>query len=49
MENKLAKNPQGEYNRAWIPVMVEAIIIILQEKNYLISGFDPMEIQGVLQ
>ena len=48
MEAKTAKKPRSEFNRAWIPGMVEEIIIILQEKNYRISGFDPIEIPGVL-
>ena len=48
METRLAKKPHGKFNRAWIPAFVDEVIIILQEKNYRISGFDPFEIPGVL-
>ncbi|MCL1928593.1 MAG: polysaccharide deacetylase family protein [Treponema sp.] len=49
MEKQLALDPEGSYNRSWLPSAVEEIIIILLEKGYRISGFDPAEIPGVLQ
>jgi peptidoglycan/xylan/chitin deacetylase (PgdA/CDA1 family) len=41
MEANLAKKPDGVFNRAWIPDVVEEIIIILLEKGYILNGFDP--------
>ncbi|MCL2012853.1 MAG: polysaccharide deacetylase family protein [Cystobacterineae bacterium] len=49
MEAQMALNPQGPFNRSWIPEAVEEMISILQEKGYSMSGFDPFEIPGVLQ
>ena len=37
MEKKLAKNPNGSFNRTWIPGAVEEIIIALLEKGYTIG------------
>jgi peptidoglycan/xylan/chitin deacetylase (PgdA/CDA1 family) len=34
MEAELAKNPNGSYNRSWIPSAVEEIIITLLAKGY---------------
>jgi peptidoglycan/xylan/chitin deacetylase (PgdA/CDA1 family) len=34
MEAGLAKNPEGAFNRSWIPEVTEEIIILLLEKGY---------------
>jgi peptidoglycan/xylan/chitin deacetylase (PgdA/CDA1 family) len=42
MEKKLAKNSQGDFNRSWIPDVVEELIPVLLDKGYcidLISNF----------
>jgi hypothetical protein len=44
MEENLAKKPDGEFNRTWIPEAVEEIIIELEKKNYRLSGFDINEV-----
>jgi peptidoglycan/xylan/chitin deacetylase (PgdA/CDA1 family) len=44
LEAGLKKNPTGQYNRAWIPETVEKLILVLQEKGYILSGFDILEV-----
>lgn len=44
IEAKLAKKPDGEFNRSWIPEAVEEIILILREKGYTLNGFDVFSI-----
>jgi hypothetical protein len=34
METELAKDPQGVFNRSWIPLAVEEIIVILRGKGF---------------
>jgi peptidoglycan/xylan/chitin deacetylase (PgdA/CDA1 family) len=43
IEAALKRNPYGQYNRSWIPGVVERLILILQEKGYALSGFDVLE------
>jgi peptidoglycan/xylan/chitin deacetylase (PgdA/CDA1 family) len=40
MEAHISKNQRGPFNRSWIPDTVEEIIGILQEKGYILTGFD---------
>ncbi|GHU65384.1 hypothetical protein FACS189447_04210 [Spirochaetia bacterium] len=40
METKLEKDPQGVFNRTWIPGAVEEIIKLLLEKGYRLGGFE---------
>jgi peptidoglycan/xylan/chitin deacetylase (PgdA/CDA1 family) len=40
METKLEQDPQGVFNRAWIPDVVEDLIQLLQTKGYRLDGFD---------
>jgi peptidoglycan/xylan/chitin deacetylase (PgdA/CDA1 family) len=46
MEAELVKNPNGSYNRAWIPEAVEEIIIALLEKGY---SFDTITLTSAEQ
>jgi peptidoglycan/xylan/chitin deacetylase (PgdA/CDA1 family) len=43
IEAALKKNPRGQYNRSWIPEVVEKLILLLQEEGYALSGFDALE------
>jgi peptidoglycan/xylan/chitin deacetylase (PgdA/CDA1 family) len=43
IEAALKKNPNGHYNRSWIPEVVEKLIFLLQEEGYVLSGFDALE------
>ena len=38
MEKELDKNPQGVFNRSWIPEAVEEIIILLLEKGFVFGN-----------
>jgi len=40
METELAKNPNGEFDRSWIPDAVEEIIIVLLEKGFVLNNQD---------
>jgi peptidoglycan/xylan/chitin deacetylase (PgdA/CDA1 family) len=40
MEKHLGRHPEGEFNRSWIPEMVEEIIRALIKQGYRINGFD---------
>jgi peptidoglycan/xylan/chitin deacetylase (PgdA/CDA1 family) len=40
IEARLEHDPDGEFNRSWIPDTVEEIILILREKGYILNGFD---------
>jgi peptidoglycan/xylan/chitin deacetylase (PgdA/CDA1 family) len=44
MEAGLLQEPQGRFNRSWIPDMVEELILILKEKGYIIQGFHGLSI-----
>jgi peptidoglycan/xylan/chitin deacetylase (PgdA/CDA1 family) len=44
LEASLKKNPTGQFNREWIPETVEKLILVLQEKGYILSGFDILEV-----
>ena len=48
MERELEKNPQGAFNRSWIPEAVEEVIIILLEKGYIINGPDILSTIGLV-
>jgi len=37
-EARLAKNPNGVFNRSWIAYAMEEIIIMLTEKGYILNG-----------
>jgi len=39
-ETELAKNPDGAFNRSWIPDAVEEIIIVLLEKGFVLNNPD---------
>jgi peptidoglycan/xylan/chitin deacetylase (PgdA/CDA1 family) len=39
-EKELKKNPNGAFNRSWIPDAVEEIIIALQDSGYNLNGPD---------
>jgi peptidoglycan/xylan/chitin deacetylase (PgdA/CDA1 family) len=41
MEERLAKAPTGVFNRSWIPHTTEEIILLLTEKGFRLTGFDP--------
>ncbi|MDR0387354.1 MAG: polysaccharide deacetylase family protein [Treponema sp.] len=43
IETALKKNPNGQYNRSWIPEVVEILILMLRDKGYALSGFDVLE------
>jgi hypothetical protein len=45
MEKHLDRDPEGEFNRSWIPETVEEVIRLLLERGYRINGFD---IAGIL-
>jgi peptidoglycan/xylan/chitin deacetylase (PgdA/CDA1 family) len=47
MEKYLVTEPEGEFDRSWIPGMVEEIIIILQKQGYRLKGFDTAAILGI--
>jgi len=38
MERKLSKNPQGIFDRSWIPGAVEEIIIVLLGKGFTLAS-----------
>jgi peptidoglycan/xylan/chitin deacetylase (PgdA/CDA1 family) len=40
MENELALEPEGSFNRSWIPEIVEEIILDLQSRGYDLKGND---------
>jgi peptidoglycan/xylan/chitin deacetylase (PgdA/CDA1 family) len=40
METQILKNPNGPFNREWIPSTVEEIILWLKDKGFMINGFD---------
>jgi hypothetical protein len=44
MEAVLAANPNGEFNRAWIPDVVEEIITVLLERGCRLNGFDALSV-----
>jgi peptidoglycan/xylan/chitin deacetylase (PgdA/CDA1 family) len=44
MEKKLLRNPQGDFNRSWIPGAVEELIIRLEERGYRLTDIDFAEI-----
>ena len=39
-ETELARNPNGAFNRSWIPDAVEEIIIALLDKGFILNGSD---------
>jgi len=41
-EARLAKKPQGVFNRSWIPDAIEGIINILLEKNFILNNPDTL-------
>jgi hypothetical protein len=43
MEKKLLRNPQGDFNRSWIPGAVEELIIRLEERGYRLTDIDLSE------
>jgi peptidoglycan/xylan/chitin deacetylase (PgdA/CDA1 family) len=45
MEKHLARDPEGEFDRSWIPELVEELIRSLIDQGYQVNGFD---ITGVL-
>jgi peptidoglycan/xylan/chitin deacetylase (PgdA/CDA1 family) len=47
MEKHLITEPEGEFDRFWIPDMVEEIIILLQKQGYRLKGFDTAAILGI--
>ena len=48
MERELAKEPDGAFNRAWIPEMVEKIILYFRDKGYHIDGSEiPLFVEGI--
>jgi len=41
-ERQLKKNPEGAFNRSWIPETVDEIITVLLEKGFVLNGlYDP--------
>jgi peptidoglycan/xylan/chitin deacetylase (PgdA/CDA1 family) len=40
MEEELVKNPNGAYNRSWVPEMVEKIIIALLDQGFALGSPD---------
>jgi peptidoglycan/xylan/chitin deacetylase (PgdA/CDA1 family) len=40
MEEHLDRDPEGEFNRSWIPEAVEEIIRALVKQGYRLNGFD---------
>jgi len=38
MEKKLAKNPQGVFDRSWIPELVDELIYVLLEKGFSLNS-----------
>lgn len=48
MEAALARDPEGAFNRSWIPDAVEEIIDSLENKGYRLSGFDILGIFGLM-
>jgi peptidoglycan/xylan/chitin deacetylase (PgdA/CDA1 family) len=40
MESKLEQDPQGVFNRSWIPGAVEELIDIFRKKGYRLNGFE---------
>jgi len=49
LEAQLAKNPEGPFNRSWLPDMVKALIEVLEEKGFHLQGVDPFTVPGVLE
>jgi peptidoglycan/xylan/chitin deacetylase (PgdA/CDA1 family) len=47
MEWELDAKPQGDFNRAYIPLAAETIIIRLLEEGYTLTGFDITEILDI--
>ncbi|MDR0624632.1 MAG: polysaccharide deacetylase family protein [Treponema sp.] len=47
MEKYLDRDPEGEFNRSWIPEMVEELIGLLLERGYRVNGFDITEILDI--
>ncbi|WP_461245917.1 polysaccharide deacetylase family protein [Treponema sp. R6D11] len=45
-EAQLAKDPQGVFNRSWIPDTVEEIITILLEKGFILNSPDILTVIG---
>jgi peptidoglycan/xylan/chitin deacetylase (PgdA/CDA1 family) len=46
-ESKLQKNPNGAFNRSWIPETVEEIINALMDGGYTVNGPDILDITGL--
>jgi peptidoglycan/xylan/chitin deacetylase (PgdA/CDA1 family) len=40
MEKYLVRDPEGEFNRSWVPEMVEEMIRTLIDRGYQVNGFD---------
>jgi peptidoglycan/xylan/chitin deacetylase (PgdA/CDA1 family) len=47
MEKHLDRDPEGEFDRSWIPEMVEELIKLFLERGYRINGFDITEILNI--
>jgi peptidoglycan/xylan/chitin deacetylase (PgdA/CDA1 family) len=45
-EKKLRRNPQGDFNRSWIPGAVEELIIRFEERGYRFIDIELSEIPG---
>jgi peptidoglycan/xylan/chitin deacetylase (PgdA/CDA1 family) len=48
MERELQKEPDGPFNRSWIPEMVEKTILYFRDKGYHIDGSEiPLFVEGI--
>lgn len=43
MDRELAADPEGSFNRAWIPEAVEELLRELIQRGYQVSGLDPLD------
>jgi len=46
METQLAKNPDGAFNRSWIPDTIEKIISVLLDKRFVLNSPDFLTVAG---
>lgn len=46
-ERGLRRNPQGAFNRAWVPDAVEEIIVALIDRGFVLNGFDVLGAIGI--
>ncbi|MDR3336096.1 MAG: polysaccharide deacetylase family protein [Treponema sp.] len=44
---RLRKKPNGNFNREWIPDTVEKVVLLLQEKGYVLNGFDVLDVLNI--